>query len=167
MTHPPAARTPGRTGSVVWEEPARRGQPPKLTPARRRLVLDALTGGATLAAAAAAVGITRATLHNTRRRDPAFDADVTAALAAAKAQTTNPAPTPVPAGPACAGCGRRALQLTDTGATCTHCHADYHLTPARPRTVPGHQPPPRQHPAAAAASRQDALGHAVHFARAS
>jgi hypothetical protein len=125
MTPPTAAPAP------------RRGQPPKLdSPTARRTLLDAIGAGATLAQAAAASGITRATIHNTRRRDPAFDQALTATLTAARTR------------PHCQSCQAPALTLTPHGVTCTACHTRYALVavpPVRAVTPLLHAPEPLAH----------------------
>jgi hypothetical protein len=112
----------------VTDTPApapRRGQPPKLTAPRRTELLAALTGGATLAAAAAAAGVTPRTVRNARARDTTFDQDVAAALTGAKHR-----PEPAAgAGPPCSACTLPALALTPDGVTCTACGCRYTLTP--------------------------------------
>lgn len=104
-----------------------RGQPPKLGPGQRQTVLDALLAGATLAEAAAEAGVTRATVHNTRRRDRDFDQAVTAAL-------NRPRPNRKPH---CPGCAQTALALTAAGVECRACDARYLLVPAEPQSATG------------------------------
>jgi len=104
-----------------------RGRPPKLGPAQRQTVLDAVAVGATLTAAAAKAGVTRATVHNTRARDPAFDRAVTAAQEQHQAAEQ----------PCCPGCAQPELALTAAGVECRACHTRYLLVPAQPVTAPG------------------------------
>lgn len=61
-----------------------RGQPPALTGDRLTRLLAHLADGLTIQQAADQVGVTRATVHNTQRRDPEAAAAITAARAAGK-----------------------------------------------------------------------------------
>lgn len=68
--------------------PARRGrgQPPALAGRRLEDLLAHLADGLTIQQAATATGIARATVYNTRDRDPAAADAITAALATGKAK---------------------------------------------------------------------------------
>lgn len=118
---------PGRT---------RRGRPPKLGEDQLQAVLDALTAGATLADAAAHVGVTRATLHNIRAHDLAFGRAVAAILQRRRAARQA----------ACPACGRAALVLTPGGARCSACRTAFLLTatPAAPASGTVHTLAPPQ-----------------------
>lgn len=123
---PPATPVPVPVAAAA-RAAGRRGQPPKLTAPRRARLLDDLAAGATLAAAAAAAGVTRATVHNTRCRDAGFDTAVTAALALGRATRLPPTPPK----PGCPACAEPALEFTVDGVACTACATAFSLVPAR------------------------------------
>lgn len=135
---PPASAGPGgHPGTAATTAPRRgRGQPARLDPttpkgaARRQTLLDAVRAGASLAAAAAAAEVSRATIHNTRDRDPGFARDLLAAQHAHRCAGQ----------PLCPACSEPALVLTVDGVSCQACAAQYRLTAVlatAPAVAPG------------------------------
>ncbi|MGW4803057.1 helix-turn-helix domain-containing protein [Kitasatospora sp. NPDC004272] len=138
---PPAAAASGRRG---------RGQPPALTGARLQALLAHLADGLTIQQAAAATGIARATVYNTRDRDPAAAAALTAALAAGKAKRA----AARHGSEACythRGCRRPECTAAATAARAQRRTA--HPEPAPAATPLTALPTPAPHPAPAAAGR--------------